>query len=124
MTSTVPDSETRKERALRRLETRTPSCTACGESDWRCLERHHIAGQKHDDDSALVCRNCHRKLSDGQWDHPAGATGQDQMLAIIGHYLVGLADLFRMIADAMVRFGTWLIDQATQRPAPSVESGK
>jgi hypothetical protein len=34
------------------------------------LERHHIAGRTFGDENVPVCRNCHRKLSDLQKDHP------------------------------------------------------
>jgi hypothetical protein len=38
---------------------------------WRCLEVHHIAGRDFDNDAtAILCRNCHRKLSDDLKDHP------------------------------------------------------
>jgi len=107
-----PDSETRKEQAFKRLGTRKPSCTVCGETDPRCMELHHIAGQKHHNDLAIVCRNCHRKLSDDQRDHPVDLLGQNPMLATIGHYLIGLADLFRLLAETLVAFGKWLIDEA------------
>ena len=121
MTATHTDLEARKERALRRLGTRNPICSACGESDWRCMERHHIASEGHHDDTALVCRNCHRKLSDHQHDHPADIAGRDASLATIGHYLVGLADLFRMIAESLLAFGRRLIEQA--RPEKSTDGG-
>lgn len=109
------DSETRKEQAYKRLGTRNPSCTVCGEIDPRCMELHHIAGQKHHGDLAIVCRNCHRKLSDDQRDHPIDMLGQNPMLATIGHFLVGLADLFRLLAATLVDFGKSLIDEA-QKP--------
>ena len=116
MAKKIPKSEARKERALRRLGTRTPSCVTCGEDDPRCLELHHIAGEKHHADTAISCRNCHRKLSDQQVDHPTEPAISNPMLATIGHYLIGLADLFRLMAEALVKFGHWLIDQATGIP--------
>lgn len=117
MPKTRPDSETRKEQALKRLGTRYPSCTVCGETDPRCMELHHIAGQKHHDDLAIVCRNCHRKLSDDQRDHPVDMPGQNPMLATIGHFLMGLADLFRLLAATLVAFGKSLIDEAQKSTA-------
>jgi len=108
--------EARKENALKRLGTRNPSCTACGEADPRCMELHHVAGRKHHDDTAIVCRNCHRKLSDQQLDHTADLAGQNPMLATIGHYLLGLADLLMLLASTLVQFGRSLIDLA-QQPA-------
>lgn len=113
------DADARMERAFRRLGTRNPICVTCGESDPRCLELHHVAGEKHHGDTAPVCRNCHRKLSDQQLDHPAVAIGQDKSLATMGHYLIGLADLFRMIAEAMLAFGRKLIEQAGRGKSPN-----
>jgi len=109
-----PDSEARKEHAIRRLETRNAVC-ACGESDPRCLDKHHIASRKHHGDTAFVCCNCHRKLSDQQLDHPRDELGQDANLAAIGHYLLGLANLMAMQSEAFVRFGTWLIEHANKQ---------
>ena len=69
-------------------------------------------GQKHHDDVAIVCRNCHRRLSDQQLDHPEDIQGGDTRLAAIGHYLMALADLFRMLADRLLQFGKDLIELA------------
>src|SRR5690606_18555480 len=64
----LTDADRRLERVYRRLGTRTPACTCCSESYPHALERHHIAGRAFHDDEAIVCRNCHRKLSDPQID--------------------------------------------------------
>jgi len=113
------DAEDRKQQQLRHLGTQKPICRTCGESHPATFERHHIAGRKHDDDEALVCANCHRKLSDKQRDHaprglnePVGQTGK------IGHYLLGLADLFEMIVEALRRFGAWLIGEGNLPVTP------
>jgi hypothetical protein len=95
------------------LKTRNPACLGCGELNPFCLELHHIAGQKYHDDIGIVCRNCHRKLSDEQHDHPASsASAQDGTLATIGHYLLGLADFLLMIVNALREFGKQLLGQA------------
>ena len=107
-----PDKESRKQKALNHLETRKPVCTGCGEMDWRCFEAHHIAGQDHHDDTALICRNCHAEVTDSQKDHPVDTDGQDTQLATIGHYLFGLSDLFRLIADTLLEFEQDLLDRA------------
>jgi hypothetical protein len=76
------------------------------------LELHHIAGRRHGDDLAIVCRNCHRKLSDKQRDHVSpGLVESVAPPANIGHYLLGLADLLAMIVEALRKFGAWLIAQ-------------
>lgn len=111
------DDEDRKQQRLRRLGTQTPSCVTCGESDAAVLEQHHIAGNKHSDDVSIVCANCHRKLSNKQRDHDRSTSRKTVgPLGGLGHYLLGLADLFAMIAEAFRKFGAWLIGES-QRPA-------
>ena len=112
MSMKKPDAEDRLEQRYRKLGTRNPVCVCCGHDDPFALELHHIAGRNHHDDVAIVCRNCHRRLSDNQLDHPEDRDGQDTMLATIGHYLMGLADLFRMLAETLLEFGKALIDLA------------
>jgi len=108
------DEEDRKQQQLRRLGTQNPCCVACGEASPAVLELHHIAGRKHDDDLSIVCRNCHRKLSDKQRDQnaPVSAPNREDSLSRIGHYLLGLADLLAMIVEALRRFGNWLLGEA------------
>jgi hypothetical protein len=53
-------SADRLEQHYRRLGTHEPRCVICGKSDPRCLEEHHIAGRGYHNDTAIVCRNCHR----------------------------------------------------------------
>ena len=75
------DLNERLEKQYRRLRTRNPMCLGCGESDPFCLELHHLAGQKTHDDVGIVCRNCHRKLSNEQCDHAIWA-GSNPMWAM------------------------------------------
>ena len=79
--------ERRKQKALERLGTNTPVCVLCGETNWRCLELHHIAGQALDGTLAIVCRNCHRKLSDMQKDHPQPASTPPEALELYWSFL-------------------------------------
>jgi hypothetical protein len=109
------DEEDRKQQRLRRLGTRTSCCVGCGETNPVVFEQHHIAGRKHSGDMATVCLNCHRKLSDKQRDHvPLGAKDPTVPLAMIGHYLLGLADLLALVVEVLHKFGTWLIGQAME----------
>lgn len=109
------DAEDRKQQRLRRLGTQSPICVGCSESDPRALELHHTAGRKHDDDTVIVCANCHRKLSDQQRDHispgPLPAEGQSVRM---GYYLLGLADLLAMIVDTLRKYGARLIAESRQ----------
>lgn len=100
--------EVRKQKRLEVLECNHPVCVVCGEDDWSCLERHHIAGRAYSDDLAVVCRNCHRKLSDAQKDHPKSAPTSDQSLSI-GYLLLGLADLFGLLVERFRQHGNYLI---------------
>ena len=37
------DKERRKQARLAKLGSNNPICGDCGETDWRCLEAHHVA---------------------------------------------------------------------------------
>ena len=71
----MDDKELKREARLQRMYERlgvddTALRIECGLDDVRCLEAHHIAGRKFDDATVILCRNCHRILSDDQKDHP------------------------------------------------------
>ena len=102
--------EKRKQSRLEKLGTQRPVCCQCGERDDRCLEAHHIAGRAYADDTVIVCRNCHRKLSDAQNDHPHPTASDPATLERIGHLLLGLADFFILLAQKLTDFGLWLIE--------------
>jgi hypothetical protein len=105
--------EKRRQHALERLRTNSPRCAECGETDWRCLEVHHIAGQDFDDDATVIlCRNCHRKLSDDLKDHPEAASSPPDPFDRIGHFLLGLADLLMRLAEKCREFGCALVEYA------------
>ncbi len=107
------DHEDRLEQQYRRLGTRNPSCVVCGESNPFCLELHHIGREKHHDDVSIVCRNCHRKLTEEQKGHiPPNASEPTGQLATIGHYLHGLCDLLAMILETLRNFAEWLISES------------
>ena len=114
------EQERRKQKAIERLGTNNPVCVLCGETDWRCLELHHIAGKSFDDALAILCRNCHRKLSDLQKDHPQPASTPPDLIERIGHFLLGLADLFALLVEKLREFG----DDLIVRSAKIVESTK
>lgn len=104
--------ETRKQRCYERLGTNDPRCGVCGERDWRALEGHHPQGRKRGDFIVINCRNCHRKVSDDQEDHPAFDQHADKILDNIGHFLLGLADMLRLIVEKLHAFGLVLIERA------------
>ena len=113
------DEDDRKQQRLRRLGTRIPCCLGCGETDPVVFEQHHIAGRKYSNDTTTVCLNCHRKQSDKQRDHvPPGSREPTGPLAVIGHYLLGLADFLAMIVERLREFGAWLIGEALEGATP------
>lgn len=114
MDDIVTQADIRVQQTARRVGSTNATCACCGETDPRCFELHHIAGQHFHDDLARVCRNCHRKLSDVQRDHPSQIASPPSLLEIAGHYLLGLADLLRLVAERLVEFGKGLISQAAQ----------
>jgi hypothetical protein len=105
-------SERRRQSALERLGVNNPKCIYCDECDPRCLELHHIAGKKNDPTTIIVCRNCHRKLSDLQKDHPPQTERPRNAMEEIGRFLLGLADIFELLIKKMREFGRELIDGA------------
>jgi hypothetical protein len=111
--------ERRKQCAFERLGTDDPHCCTCGESDWRCLEAHHIAQEAYGNDAIPLCRNCHRKERDDELDFPAPLEGHDPpLLEQIGHFLLGLAALLSLAAERLKAFGTDLINAALVCPRP------
>ena len=106
--------EVRMQKRLEALGTNNPVCVICGEDNLWCLEAHHIAGKAHCDDLAIVCRNCHRKLSDDQKDQPQ-CGGEPSQSKSIGYLLLGLADLFALLVVTLRQSGQHLIETAKDR---------
>ncbi len=103
---------TRRQRAVERLDTPNPRCVRCPENDPIALERHHVAGQAFDASTIILCRNCHRKLSDLQNDHPSKIANPPDPLEVIAHFLLGLADLFEFLVAKFREFAKQLLDSA------------
>lgn len=105
--------EARKQKRLETLGGNNhPACVICGEDNPHCLELHHIPGQAYGDDLCTVCRNCHRKLSDDQKDHPKQIDTAPATIERIGHMLLGLADFFALLVEKLKEFGHYLIQTA------------
>ena len=118
MSSKHPDKEDRLEQHYRRLDTHEPRCVICGETDPRCLEKHHNAGRRYHEDTVIVCRNHHRKLSDDQLDHaPRGQNEPVGQLTAIGHFLLGLCDLLMMVVQRLHEFAHWLLNESPRADA-------
>ncbi|HEY1604496.1 MAG TPA: hypothetical protein VGF77_02750 [Allosphingosinicella sp.] len=114
-----PDPEARKQARLLKLGTNNPCCGTCGESDWRCIEEHHVPGNKRDDFVVPACANCHRKVTDDQKDHPSFDPHAEPFLDCVGHFLLCLADLLRLIVEKLTEYGHALIARATRDGAPA-----
>ena len=115
------DRERRQQAAFEKLGTTEPRCGTCGYNDWRALERHHVGQGRFDETCVIVCRNCHRRLSDDQRDHPPPLpTDAPNLFEQVGHFLLGLADLFRILVEKLIEFGLLLIAHAPteQRKEP------
>jgi hypothetical protein len=108
--------ETRRQNAFERLGTDHPICACCGETDWRCMELHHLEGKDFGDTLIIVCRNCHRKLSDVQKDHPPRFGEPPKSNESFAHLLHGVADALSLIANKLREVATYLRVQA---PGPS-----
>ena len=106
------DKERRKQQRLVKLGSNNPICGVCGETDWRCLDAHHVADHGRDDVTVAICASCHRKVTDDQKDHPAFDAGADPTLDRIGHFLIGLADLLSIIVEKLLEFAHILIELA------------
>lgn len=100
MTDMDYERERRNQQRLERLGSNNPSCIVCSEDDPCCLERHHVAGKAFGDDQITVCRNCHRKLSDLQKDHPPVLPGTPTRTECEGRKLLGIADLLELLKSS------------------------
>ncbi len=103
------NAEKRRQQALQRLGCNDPRCVYCGESHPPCLEKHHIAGRAYHDATVIVCRNCHRKLSEKQKDHPEQVADPPSLHERAGQLLLTLADFFESLIDVLRQFGRELI---------------
>ena len=107
-----PKDDRSRLKRLKQLGTDRPICAMCGERDWRCIEEHHVAGRKRDAATVLLCANDHLRMTDNQQDHPVSMNSDDQLLDKIGHFLLGLAGMLRLVAQRLMEFGLTLIARA------------
>jgi hypothetical protein len=110
------EPEARRQRRLNSLNDDHPVCAGCGENDRRILERHHIAGRRFGEDTVLVCRNCHGRETYEQAGHPGPTSPDPGSLERLAHFLLGLADFFRLLADRLAEFARMLLDVESATP--------
>ncbi len=114
--------ERRRQAHLERLGTNNPRCVVCGEKHPSCLELHHLRGCKFGDELVAVCRNCHRKLSDTQKDHPKPLGNEPSFEECLAHFLLGIADLFELLVKTLRELAERLL--AKLRASCAVAGGK
>jgi hypothetical protein len=104
--------EKSKQQRLKELGTPTPSCAMCGEDHWPSLESHHVAGRKRDSATIILCANDHLRVTNEQRDHPPFNPNADRLLDKTGHFLLGLADMLRIMVDELVELANQLVARA------------
>ena len=119
MNPTAYEAERRKQRRLEKLGDNS-RCVVCGETDWRVLEIHHVADYGCDPTTVILCANCHKKLTDAQKDHPPHIDGADPLLEAAGRFMLGIAELFKLLIAKLMEFGEALIARA----APTGEGAR
>jgi hypothetical protein len=113
------ESVRRTERTRNELSRVGPvRCVLCGETDARCLEAHHIYGRANSEEKVIVCRNCHRKLSDRQQDLPEGFLSHKETLPSAE----ALAGMLLSIADLIEEFFRFVVEQL-RKLAQRLQSG-
>jgi hypothetical protein len=112
--------EARFQKAYERLGTTTPLCVKCNEDNPHCMELHHLAEHGLGKDTVIVCRNCHRKLTDKQKDHPLA--GPQSINEGFGRCLLGIADLLELIIEKLREIGQFLMGSEYKRVAPGGSS--
>ncbi len=107
------DLERRKQQRLRKLGSQTPQCAVCGVRHWECLELHHIEGQAYGSTLAIVCTNCHARLSVQQYGHPQATAGSDLDLTTLARLLSGIADLLELVVAKIRDAVSTLVSRAS-----------
>jgi hypothetical protein len=109
-----PACEAEMRERFRRAGFPEPQCVACGETRiWR-LELDHVAGQKHDATCSPLCCNCHAERTFMQNLEPPGGENPQNVLEVIGRWLLGIAEWFELIGQKLYQFGEFLIGLAKQ----------
>ena len=115
MDDIVTNAEIRRQKARARMGSPDSSCPGCGQDDPECFEKHHIAGRAFHDQTQPLCLCCHRKVTSRQKDHPEQVGSPPSFLEVVGHYLLGLADMLILVAETLVEFGKRLIATAREK---------
>jgi hypothetical protein len=115
------DYKARLRTAYERLGTTSPKCAVCDETDPFCLELDHIGGRANADETWILCRNHHAKMSNARRDHPISGNNLEHPANRLGHIVLGIVELLSLIADMLREAGLYLIAIARSvAPAPTV----
>jgi len=126
-----PKKNARREEEQRRRLPPDAACVACGESNPKVLELHHAAGRAHERDlTAVLCKNCHLKATEGQLREEVELRATDSFLERIAMIFGNLAAFFRFLAEAFDRLaeqiktfaGNLVAELSTLRLAQGEES--
>lgn len=119
------DDEARKRKAYERLGTDSPKCFFCDITDPEILELHHIAGREFGDDGIFTCRNHHGLLSSLGKNHPPKIPGPSDPLENLAHFLLGVADVLKVLMDQLRNAAAKLIEYVKFRSTGSdAEAGQ
>ncbi|HEY8650925.1 MAG TPA: hypothetical protein VIL70_08430, partial [Chthoniobacterales bacterium] len=72
--------------------------------------------------TVILCRNCHRKQSDDQKDHPKAENSPPTLFDRAGHFLLGLADLLESLVKKCREYGHALMEHAKLMNAQESEA--
>src|SRR6476620_9557812 len=92
------DYESRLRTAYERLGTTTPKCAICPETDPFCLELDHIGGRANAEETWILCRNHHAKMSNARKDHPGAVENLEHPANRLGNIVLGIVELLELIA--------------------------
>jgi hypothetical protein len=115
------DSERRRQMALERLGTNTPTCVFCNENNPHCLERHHYEGRNFSTETVIVCRNCHRKLEDARKNRPSTIACPPVLDERIENFLYAAADCLAALLDSLRKYAQELGERTRSGPDRDLE---
>jgi transcription elongation factor Elf1 len=122
----MDEKEKHRRKRLRKTHSRfgtsKPACVICGESNVDCLELHEPGGRKYSKLRVIICRNCHRKLSNDARDHFPPIWIPPDPLERLSHALLGEADLLARLSEKR-RADARMLNELSRKDIIGPESG-
>ncbi len=87
-------------------------CLGCANDLDSSKEDDHMAGRKHDDIVWPLCQPCHHTRSEYQREQPKPSGNPRNVFAVIGRWLLSIAEYFELMCDTLRKFGEYLIELA------------